>query len=68
MANDYVNSIWQGEGWYQINYSDGGQSYDAIWYEDRWMLTDDYSGAHYGATECHLPYIEYLGDGEAPEV
>lgn len=62
-----VYGAWQGESWYQVWWSDGGQAYDAYWYENGVDLEDDLVGAYGDATEAHLPYIEYLGDGDEPE-
>lgn len=55
-----------GEGWYRLGWSDGGASGDSAWYDN----VDDYSSdlhAAYGrATETHLPYLQWMGDGEEP--
>lgn len=61
----YVDAIWQGEGWYRIAYSDG-LKWQALWYEYPFALREDYESAYQSASEFHLPYIDYLGDGDQP--
>lgn len=63
---DYVKSMWQGEGWYRIAYSDG-LKWDLHWYEYPIELREVYQSAYRSATEFHLPYIEYFGDGVEPD-
>lgn len=58
---------WQGEGWYQICWSDGGQKWDAVWFENDEDLEENLASAYESATETHLPYIEYMGEGDEPE-
>lgn len=58
---------WQGEGWYQICWSDGGQKWDAVWFENDEDLEENLASAYEGATETHLPYIEYMGEGDEPK-
>lgn len=66
---DEVWREWRGDGWYRIAYSDGGQdatNEGAVWYEFRNDLEDDLEVAYEYATETHLPFIEYMGDGDKP--
>lgn len=58
MVREDVEDAWEGEGWYQVSYSDGGQSYDERWYGTSDELADDLRGAYEDATETHLPYAE----------
>lgn len=66
-AKESVDGAWKGEGWYQIAYSDSGQKYDARWYEQEDQLVADFIGAYSSASEFHLPYCDYLGDGDEPD-
>lgn len=64
------DSEWQGEGWYRIAYSDGGQDWTnegPIWIENRVGFDEEMKIASAGATEFHLPYAEYMGDGDEPK-
>lgn len=58
MVREDVEDAWEGEGWYQVSYSDGGQSYDERRYGTSDELADDLRGAYEDATETHLPYAE----------
>lgn len=58
MVREDVEDAWEGEGWYQVSYSDGGQSCDERWYGTSDELADDLRGAYEDATETHLPYAE----------
>lgn len=58
MVRENVEDAWEGEGWYQVSYSDGGRSYDERWYGTSDELADDLRGAYEDATETHLPYAE----------
>lgn len=60
MVREDVEDAWEGEGWYQVSYSDGGQSYDERWYGTSDELADDLRGAYACATETHLPYAERI--------
>lgn len=66
MVREDVDDAWEGEGWYQIRFSDGGQSYDETWYGTSDELADDLRSAYAGATETHLPYAERV-EREEPE-
>lgn len=67
MVREDVDDAWEGEGWYQVSFSDGGQPYDETWYGTSDELADDLRSAYAGATETHLPYAERL-EREEPEV
>lgn len=58
MVREDVEDAWEGEGWYRVSYSDGGQSYDERRYGTSDELADDLRGAYEDATETHLPYAE----------
>lgn len=58
MVREDVEDAWEGEGWYQVSYSDGGHSYDECWYGTSDELADDLRGAYEDAAETHLPYAE----------
>lgn len=58
MVREDVEDAWEGDGWYQVSYSDGGRSYDERWYGTSDELADDLRGAYEDATETHLPYAE----------
>lgn len=65
-----AGASWQGEGWYRIAYSDGGQDFTndgPIWVETPLGLAEEIEAAGDGASETHKPYAEYLGDGDSPE-
>lgn len=66
MVRDDVDNAWEGEGWYQVRFSDGGQPYDEAWYGTSDELADDLRGAYADATETHLPYAERV-EREEPE-
>ena len=66
MVREDVDDAWEGEGWYQVRFSDGGQSYDETWYGTSDELADDLRSAYAGATETHLPYAERV-EREEPE-
>jgi len=64
-----ASEIWQGEGWYSISYSDGGQDWTsdgAIWIESKQQLEDELAAAREDETDTHLAYCEYLGDNDEP--
>jgi hypothetical protein len=66
---DDSNSAWKGDGWYYVGWSDGGMGWTsdgAIWCDGIWDLRDELDAAYDSATETHLPWVEYLGDGEEP--
>ena len=61
--------IWEGEGWYRIGWSDGGMNWTSngsVWFESEDQLTDEYMAAWNDATDTHLPFVEYKGDGDEP--
>lgn len=72
--DSYIDSVWCGEGWYKIGWSDGGQAWTAneensepvAWFASPLELDEVYTGAVYEQTETHLPWVEYWGDGETP--
>lgn len=67
MANEQTE--WQGEGWYSIGYSDGGQDWTsngAIWIESKQQLEDELAAAREDETDTHLVCCEYLGDNDEP--
>lgn len=66
MVREDVDDAWEGEGWYQVRFSDGGQSYDETWYGTSNELADDLRSAYAGATETHLPYAERV-EREEPD-
>lgn len=55
---------WQGEGWYRINRNDGGQGYEAYWYESADMLGHDLVTAT--GDEAHPAMADYQGSLDAP--
>ena len=59
----------RGEGWYYVGYSDESMSWTnegAVWCDSLRAFLELMNGANAAATEYHLPYAEYLGDGEQP--
>ncbi len=66
MVREDVADAWEGEGTYQVSYSDGGQAYEPRWYGTSGELADDLRGAYADAIETHLPYVERVED-EEPE-
>lgn len=61
--------IWEGEGWYRIGWSDGGMDWTSngpVWFESEDQLTDEYMAAWNDATDTHLPFVEYKGNGDEP--
>lgn len=58
MVKEDVEDAWEGEGWYQVSFSDGGQSYEERWYGSGEELAEDLRSAYEDATETHLPYAE----------
>lgn len=67
MVREDVDDAWEGEGWYQVRFSDGGQPYDETWYGTGIELANDLRSAYADATETHLPYAERV-EREEPEV
>ena len=67
MVREDVEDAWEGEGWYQVRFSDGGQPYDEVWYGTSDELADDLRGAYASATETHLPYAERVEREETEE-
>ena len=62
--------VWEGEGWYAIRFSDGGMDWTndgPVWFEVEDDLVDEYMAAWDAATETHVPYVEYKGDGDKPD-
>lgn len=60
---------WQREGWYRIGWSDGGMDWTsdgAIWLDAKQSLYNELACAESESTETHLPYAEWLGDGDEP--
>lgn len=58
---------YEGEGWYTVSYSDGGQDYTndgPVWVEDVLSFAELMAGAMESATDTHLPYAEFRGNGE----
>lgn len=63
-------SEWKGEGWYRVGWSDGGMDWTnngPNWYDSERELEDEMFFANQNATDTHIPYAEYLGDGDEPE-
>ena len=58
---------WYGEGWYGIGWSDGGTYGEVRWYETYRELERDYDAAYGESSETHLPFVDFLGDGDEPE-
>ena len=61
---------WEGEGWYNVYYSDGGEpatNNGAVWCDTVNDLAGLISSANISKTEFHLPYVEFAGNGDEPE-
>lgn len=70
MTGDQAAEAWEGEGWYNVNYTDGGMpatSDGAIWCEDVNDLAGLISMANTDLTETHIPVVEFAGNGDDPE-
>ena len=70
MTGDQAAEAWEGEGWYNVNYTDGGMpatSDGAIWCDSVNDLAGLISSANVSATEYHLPVVEFAGNGDDPE-
>lgn len=65
-ASDDADAEWEGEGWYAVRWSDGGSwtNEGPLWLDGRDELRDELYAAYQESTETHLPYSEYLGDGD----
>ena len=61
---------WQGEGWYSIEWSDGGAwtNDGPVWYETREDFHLEMMVARNESTDYHIPCAEYLGDDIAPKL
>lgn len=62
-AIEDAREAWEGEAYYRIAYSDGGQDFTndgATWYETAADLARDLRSAYKSATETHLPYAERI--------
>lgn len=62
-------NIWQGEGWYRIGFSDGGQDWTndgPLWIETERALVEEMDAARGNSTDTHIPFAEYLGCGDEP--
>lgn len=63
------NGEWKGEGWYRIAFSDSGMDWTSdgpIWIDSEPDFDAEMESAYGTATETHLPYADYLGDGDSP--
>ena len=70
MTGEQAAEAWEGEGWYNVNYTDGGMpatSDGAIWCDSVNDLAGLISSANVSATEYHLPVVEFAGNGDDPE-
>ena len=70
MTGDQASEAWEGEGWYDVNYTDGGMpatSDGAIWCDSVNDLAGLISSANVSATEYHVPVVEFAGNGDDPE-
>ena len=70
MTVDQAAAAWEGEGWYNVNYTDGGMSATsdgAIWCDSVNDLAGLISSANVSATEYHIPVVEFAGNGDDPE-
>lgn len=70
MTGDQAAEEWEGEGWYNVNYTDGGMpatSDGAIWCDSVNDLAGLISSANVSATEYHIPVVEFAGNGDDPE-
>ena len=65
-ARDDAAAAWEGDGWYEIGWSDGGTYGEPRWYDTQDELNGDLECAYFESTETHLPYAEFLWDGEMP--
>ena len=57
--------MWNGEGYYNICWSDGGMDWTSdgpVWFETKRSLYDELRTAEEYATSTHLPYAEYIGE------
>ena len=70
MTGDQASEAWEGEGWYNVNYTDGGMpatSDGAIWCDSINELAGHNTSANVSATEYHIPVVEFAGNGDDPE-
>ena len=70
MTGEQAYEAWEGEGWYNVNYTDGGMpatSEGPIWCEDVNDLAGLISMANTDRTETHIPVVEFAGNGDDPE-
>ena len=70
MTGDQAAEAWEGEGWYNVNYTDGGMpatSDGAIWCDSVNDLAGLISMANTDLTETHIPVVEFAGNGDDPE-
>ena len=70
MTGEQAAESWEGEGWYNVAYTDGGMpatSDGAIWCDSINDLAGLISSANVSATEYHLPVVEFAGNGDDPE-
>ena len=70
MTGEQAAEAWEGEGWYNVNYTDGGMpatSDGAIWCDSVNDLAGLISMANTDLTETHIPVVEFAGNGDDPE-
>lgn len=70
MTGDQAADAWEGEGWYNVAYTDGGMpatSDGAIWCDTVNDLAGLISSANVRATEYHIPVVEFAGNGDDHE-
>lgn len=74
-ANDLTitkaDEEWMGEGFYTVNYTDGGMPFTsngAVWCDYPEDLAALISGANQDMTETHLPVVEFEGTEDPEEI
>lgn len=70
MTADQAEEVWEGEGWYNVAYTDGGMpatSDGPIWCDSINDLAGLFSMANHTKNDWHMPYAEFQGNGDEPE-
>lgn len=62
-----ADNDWNGEGWYRIAFSDGGEDWTnngPVWFDSEQQLDDELAAARETETETHLAYAEFIDRSE----
>lgn len=70
MTGEQAEEVWEGEGWYSVEYTDGGMpatNDGPVWCDSINDLAGLFSMANETMTEYHIAYAEFKGSDEEPK-